>query len=153
MGMPNGFSMGMIASPRNILAAAATGMAGLETPPILYRRMYPATSWANAGGDSAQAGRPCLPRRPRQTQPATRRRHQRHHRPGGVEARQTGPLERIDVIVGIDQVERGKPVPDVYIKAARSLNLDPSECTALDDGDLGVRAAPAAGLKTMIQIP
>lgn len=66
---------------------------------------------------------------------------------------QTGLLGRIDFVVGLDQVERGKPAPDVYIEAARRLTLDPSECVALDDSDLGVRAALAAGTKTVIQIP
>lgn len=66
---------------------------------------------------------------------------------------QTGLLGRIDLVVGLDQVERGKPAPDVYIKAARRLTLDPSECVALDDSDLGVRAAVAAGMKTVIQVP
>jgi len=66
---------------------------------------------------------------------------------------QTGLLSRIDAVVGIDQVERGKPAPDVYIEAARQLRLQPSECVALDDSDLGVRAALAAGMKTVIQVP
>lgn len=66
---------------------------------------------------------------------------------------QTGLLSRIDVVVGLDQVERGKPAPDVYIEAARRLNVDPSACVALDDSDLGIRAALAAGIKTVIQIP
>ena len=66
---------------------------------------------------------------------------------------QTRLLSRIDVVVGLDQVERGKPAPDVYIGAARRLNVDPSACVALDDSDLGIRAALAAGIKTLIQIP
>ena len=66
---------------------------------------------------------------------------------------QTGLLGRIDLVVGLDQVERGKPAPDVYMEAARRLRLDPSECVALDDSDLGVRAALAAGMKTVIQVP
>ena len=66
---------------------------------------------------------------------------------------QTGLLGRIDAIVGLDQVERGKPAPDVYIEAARRLGLSPSQCAALDDSDLGVRAALEAGVKTVIQVP
>ena len=67
--------------------------------------------------------------------------------------RQTGLHGWIDVIVGIDQVARGKPAPDVYAEAARRLKLNPSQCVALDDSDLGIRAALAAGMKTVIQIP
>lgn len=66
---------------------------------------------------------------------------------------QTGLRDRIDIVVGLDQVERGKPAPDVYIEAARRLTLDPAECVALDDSDLGIRAALAAGMKTVIQVP
>lgn len=66
---------------------------------------------------------------------------------------QTGLLARIDAVVGIDQVERGKPAPDVYIEAARRLGLQPSQCVALDDSDLGVRAALDAGMMTVIQVP
>lgn len=66
---------------------------------------------------------------------------------------QTGLHGWIDVIVGIDQVARGKPAPDVYAEAARRLKLHPSQCVALDDSDLGIRAALAAGMKTVIQTP
>lgn len=66
---------------------------------------------------------------------------------------QTGLLDRIDAIIGIDQVKRGKPAPDVYIEAARRLGLPPSQCVALDDSDLGVRAALEAGVRTVIQVP
>ena len=66
---------------------------------------------------------------------------------------QTGLSGRIDSVVGIDQVARGKPAPDVYIEAARRLGLHPSQCAALDDSDLGVRAALEAGTKIVIQVP
>lgn len=66
---------------------------------------------------------------------------------------QTGLLSRIDLIVGLDQVSCGKPAPDVYVEAARCLNVDPSKCAALDDSDLGIRAALAAGIKIVIQVP
>jgi len=64
-----------------------------------------------------------------------------------------GLLERVGHVVGVDQVARGKPAPDVYIEAARRLGLQPSDCVALDDSDLGVRAAVAAGMAKVIQIP
>lgn len=64
-----------------------------------------------------------------------------------------GLLERVNAVVGVDKVKRGKPAPDVYIAAAAALGLDPSECIALDDSDLGVRAAVEAGLAKVIQIP
>lgn len=41
---------------------------------------------------------------------------------------------------------RGKPAPDVYLTAARRLNIDPAECLALEDSPNGARAAVAAGM-------
>ncbi len=64
-----------------------------------------------------------------------------------------GLLERIDAVVGVDKVAHGKPAPDVYVAAAKSLGSEPSQCVALDDSDLGVRAALAAGIGKVIQIP
>lgn len=64
-----------------------------------------------------------------------------------------GLLKRIDAVVGVDKVARGKPAPDVYVAAARTLGLESSQCIALDDSDLGVRAALAAGIWKVIQIP
>jgi mannitol-1-/sugar-/sorbitol-6-/2-deoxyglucose-6-phosphatase len=40
----------------------------------------------------------------------------------------------------------GKPAPDVYLTAARRLNIDPAECLALEDSPNGARAAVAAGM-------
>jgi len=57
-----------------------------------------------------------------------------------------------DVVVTGDQVERGKPEPDVYLEAARRLRVDPRRCVAIEDSGPGVAAAKAAGLKT-IAIP
>lgn len=47
--------------------------------------------------------------------------------------------------VSIDDVERGKPAPDVYRLAARRLGVDPTSCLALEDSLVGARAAVAAG--------
>jgi len=64
-----------------------------------------------------------------------------------------GLLSRLDAVVGVDQVAHGKPAPDVYLEAAKRLNLHPSQCVALDDSDLGVQSAMAAGVMMVIQIP
>lgn len=62
-------------------------------------------------------------------------------------------LQRIDAVVGVDKVARGKPAPDVYVAGAKAIGLEPRRCIALDDSDLGVRAALAANISTVIQIP
>lgn len=50
------------------------------------------------------------------------------------------------VRVGIDQVPRGKPAPDIYLEAARRLGIDPVRCLAIEDSRVGVRAAFSAGM-------
>jgi beta-phosphoglucomutase-like phosphatase (HAD superfamily) len=47
-------------------------------------------------------------------------------------------------------VKIGKPAPDIYIYAARKINLPPNECIALEDSPNGVRSAYAAGCKTVM---
>jgi HAD superfamily hydrolase (TIGR01509 family) len=64
----------------------------------------------------------------------------------------SGILHRFSHVTGGDQVERGKPAPDIYLKAARRMNVDPAACLALEDSPNGVRAALAAGMR-VIQIP
>ncbi len=64
-----------------------------------------------------------------------------------------GLLSRVDVVVGRDQVAHAKPAPDVYLEAARRLGISPGDCAALDDSDVGVRAAVDAGVKIVVQIP
>ena len=52
-------------------------------------------------------------------------------------------------IVTGDQVERGKPAPDVYLEAARRLGIDARRCVAIEDSGPGLAAAKAAGMKTV----
>ena len=57
-----------------------------------------------------------------------------------------------EVTVSSEEVERGKPAPDVYLETARRLGLAPSLCAAVEDSANGIRAADAAGL-CVIAIP
>lgn len=63
-----------------------------------------------------------------------------------------GILDRFRTITGGEQVANGKPAPDIYLKAASTLNADPTRCIALEDSPNGVKAAVAAGMHA-IQIP
>lgn len=56
-----------------------------------------------------------------------------------------GLLGFFDAIVTIDDVEAGKPAPDVYLRAAEKLGLDASAAVAFEDSPVGSRAAAAAG--------
>ena len=64
----------------------------------------------------------------------------------------TGLLDYFKIVIGGDQVERGKPDPEIYLKAAAALSSAPSTCLALEDSTNGVKAAVAAGM-TVVQIP
>jgi HAD superfamily hydrolase (TIGR01509 family) len=54
--------------------------------------------------------------------------------------------------VSSEEVARGKPAPDVYLDAARRLDVDPGACVAIEDSSNGIRSAHAAGM-AVIAIP
>lgn len=58
------------------------------------------------------------------------------------------PTENIEVVT-VDDVLRGKPAPDVYLRASSRIGIDPSRCLAIDDTATGVTAAVAAGMCTL----
>ena len=66
---------------------------------------------------------------------------------------EVGELARyFQVTVSSEEVERGKPAPDVYLAAARELGAAPSACAAIEDSHNGIAAAAAAGMR-VIAIP
>jgi HAD superfamily hydrolase (TIGR01509 family) len=56
-----------------------------------------------------------------------------------------GLFGRFDAIVTWEDVERGKPHPDLFLKAAREIGVTPQRCVVLEDSPLGIRGAHAAG--------
>lgn len=48
------------------------------------------------------------------------------------------------VTLSTEQVARGKPAPDVYLRVAQQLGVDPTRCVAVEDSSNGVRSASAA---------
>lgn len=52
-------------------------------------------------------------------------------------------------VVASEEVPRGKPAPDVYLEAARRLEVEPSTCTAVEDSTNGLLAAHAAGMRVL----
>lgn len=57
-----------------------------------------------------------------------------------------GIRSRFDAIVCGDEVERGKPSPDIFLAAAAKLQIDPSGCVVLEDSESGLMAAHRAGM-------
>lgn len=57
-----------------------------------------------------------------------------------------GRLSYFDEIVCAPMVANGKPAPDIYLEAARRLNVEPSQCMALEDSPNGILAAYRAGM-------
>jgi HAD superfamily hydrolase (TIGR01509 family) len=56
------------------------------------------------------------------------------------------------VTVSSEEVERGKPAPDVYLEAARRLEVDPTRAGAIEDSRNGILSAAAAGMR-VVAIP
>ena len=56
------------------------------------------------------------------------------------------------VTVSSEEVERGKPAPDVYLDACRRLGVEPERAAAIEDSRNGIRSAHAAGLR-VVAIP
>jgi len=59
---------------------------------------------------------------------------------------------KFEAIAYADDVAAGKPKPDVYLAAARKLNLAPGSCVCLEDSANGILSGVAAGMK-VIAVP
>lgn len=57
-----------------------------------------------------------------------------------------GILEYFDAIVSGMEMENPKPAPDIFLKAAERLNVNPRECIVIEDSRNGVSGAKAAGM-------
>lgn len=66
-----------------------------------------------------------------------------------VTLRSIGLADLLRVLVTVDDVPSGKPAPDVYLAAAALLEAQPRRCIAIDDTTTGLRAAVAAGMRTL----
>jgi beta-phosphoglucomutase family hydrolase len=52
-----------------------------------------------------------------------------------------------DVVVVAAMVQRAKPAPDIYLKSAELLNIQPDRCLVFEDALAGIAAARSAGMK------
>ena len=53
------------------------------------------------------------------------------------------------VTIAGDEVEHGKPAPDMFLLAAERLGVDPSRCVVVEDSPAGIAAGRAAGMPTL----
>jgi beta-phosphoglucomutase family hydrolase len=58
-----------------------------------------------------------------------------------------GINDYFSAIVGGEKIEKGKPAPDIFLEAAKLLNIKPENCVVIEDSENGVKAAKAAGMK------
>ena len=59
----------------------------------------------------------------------------------------TGLAPLFPIVVTADDVEHGKPAPDMFLLAARLMKVPPGGCLVFEDGEPGIQAAKAAGMK------
>ena len=52
-------------------------------------------------------------------------------------------------VVTADCIENPKPAPDIYLKAARLIGVNPGHCHAFEDTELGMQAASSAGMEVI----
>jgi HAD superfamily hydrolase (TIGR01509 family) len=64
----------------------------------------------------------------------------------------SGLARHFRATVSSEEVERGKPAPDVYLEAARRLGVEARSCAAVEDSASGIRSAHAAGMR-VVAIP
>lgn len=59
-------------------------------------------------------------------------------------------LQRFDAMACGDEILRGKPAPDIYELAAQRVGVEPRDCLALEDSNVGIRAAVSASMRAVM---
>ncbi len=54
-------------------------------------------------------------------------------------------LPHLEVVMSNEDVEHGKPDPEIYLKTTAALGLDPQQVLVVEDNEKGVKAATSAG--------
>ena len=69
------------------------------------------------------------------------------HLPEAKKVTQTmGIFDKFNLVLTRDDVEQGKPEPDIYNKAKKILGLKPKECLVIEDSANGIKAAQSASM-------
>ena len=64
--------------------------------------------------------------------------------------RMAGLRDAFDVIVTGDMIEKGKPEPEIFLRATDALGIEPCECMGVEDSLAGVEAIHRAGMFTVM---
>ncbi len=64
----------------------------------------------------------------------------------------TGLAPLFKVVVTSDDVKHGKPAPDLFLLAAKLMNVPPEKCLVFEDAEPGFKAAQAAGMQ-VVRVP
>jgi len=62
------------------------------------------------------------------------------------EVRELGIEDHFEHKITGDDVSRGKPHPDIFLKAAEKLGVSPEKCAVVEDSEFGIQAAKRAGM-------
>lgn len=70
---------------------------------------------------------------------------------GGARSRVNSVVEKyfgdyFECLVTVDDIKRGKPFPDPFLKGAELLNIQPDECIVVENAPMGIKAAVQAGM-------
>lgn len=71
--------------------------------------------------------------------------------PGALQTLEVAGLTGLfDIIITPDDVENGKPAPDMFLLAAEKIGADPNRCIVFEDAIPGIQAAERAGMQCAI---
>lgn len=69
-----------------------------------------------------------------------------------IALKRTGLFDYFDFVVYGDQVKKGKPEPDIYLKSVEHFGLKPEECVVFEDTSIGAKAAYKGNIN-LIMVP
>lgn len=60
---------------------------------------------------------------------------------------ETGIASFFEVIISGEDVKKGKPDPEVFLKTSQKLGVNPENCVVIEDAPAGIKAANSAGMR------
>ena len=63
-----------------------------------------------------------------------------------------GIYDKLDAFVSCEEVIKGKPDPESFLKTANLLNISPENCVVIEDAMNGIQAAKSAGMKAIAKV-